>query len=297
MSGTFTAVDLSKLPVPPVIEVIDFESMFSEMLATLQAYMPQYSALVESDPLYKFLEVVTYHRMLDRQRVNDAALATMLTSAKGGDLDQRGANMGVVRLVLNAGNPSQGIPPTMESDEDFRRRIQVSPEGFSVAGPEGAYVFHGLSADPRVLDISATSPSPGDVLVSVLSRIGDGAAAPDLIAAVTTRLTADSVRPMTDHVMVQSATIAPYAVVASVYTFSGPDSAVVLAEARARLDRYIAESHRLGRDVPRSAIIAALHAEGVQRVVLTSPAADIAVSRTEAPHCTGVTVTHGGLDE
>ena len=65
----------------------------------------------------------------------------------------------------------------MESDPDFRRRIQLAPEGFSVAGPEGAYIFHALSADPGVLDACATSPSPGEVVVTVLARAGDGTAA------------------------------------------------------------------------------------------------------------------------
>jgi len=75
------------------------------------------------------------------------------------------------------------------------------------------------------------------------------------------------------------------------------DSQVVLAEARSRLDRYIAESHRLGRDVTRSGLFAALHAEGVQRVEISSPAADVVVDRTQATYCTAVTLTHGGNDE
>ena len=58
----------------------------------------------------------------------------------------------------------------MESDTALRYRIQLSLEGYSTAGPVGAYVFHGLSADGRVKDISADSPSPGQVLITVLSQ-------------------------------------------------------------------------------------------------------------------------------
>lgn len=297
MSASFTAVDLSKLPVPPVIEVVDYETLLAEMLATLRQYDPQFTALVESDPAYKILEVCAYYRMLDRQRVNDAARAVMLAYAQGGDLDQLGANMGVARLMLSPGDPDRSIPPTMESDEDFRRRIQIAPEGFSVAGPEGAYVFHGLSADPRVLDVSATSPSPGDVVVSVLSREGDGTASPEVLAAVEAALTAESVRPMTDHVIVQSATIKPYTISAEIFTFAGPDSSVVMAEAQARIERFVVEQHRLGRNVQRSAIFAALHAEGVQNVILSQPNVSIDVDRDEAAYCTGITITHGGIGE
>ncbi len=71
-------------------------------------------------------------------------------------------------------------------------------------------------------------------------------------------LSDDNVRPLTDHVSVQAATIQPYSVKATVYTYAGPDSAVVLAEANARLARYVADSKRLGRDVVRSGLYAAL---------------------------------------
>ncbi|ASE52958.1 MULTISPECIES: baseplate assembly protein [Stenotrophomonas] len=296
-SGSFTSVNLSQLPAPAVIEVLDFEAMFDESLTALQALDPTFDALLPSDPAFKILEVCTYLRLLDRQRVNDAARGVMLAYAGGSDLDHLAAIFGVARQVLDPGRPQEGIPPRYESDEDFRRRIQLGPEGFSVAGPEGAYVFHALSADPRVLDASATSPAPGEVVVSVLSREADGTATQGLLDIVEAKLSADDVRPLTDHVLVKPATIVTYSVDATLFTFAGPDSQVVLAEARTRLDRYISESHRLGRDVTRSGLFAALHAEGVQRVEIVHPAADVVVDRTQATHCTGVTLTHGGTDE
>ena len=296
-SGSFTSVNLSQLPAPAVIEVLDFEAMFDESLAALQALDPTFDALLPSDPAFKILEVCTYLRLLDRQRVNDAARGVMLAYAVGSDLDQLAAIFGIARLVLDPGKPQEGVLPRYENDEDFRRRIQLGPEGFSVAGPEGAYVFHALSADPRVLDASATSSTPGEVVVSVLSREADGTATQGLLDAVEAKLSADDVRPLTDHVLVKPATIINYAVTATLYTFAGPDSQVVLAEARTRLDRYIIESHRLGRDVTRSGLFAALHAEGVQRVVIDSPAADVVVDRTQATYCTAVTLAHGGNDE
>jgi phage-related baseplate assembly protein len=137
MAAGFTSVDLSRLPAPNVVEVIDFEVIRDDMLADLCERAPSFDALVPSDPAYKLLEVAAYREMLIRQRVNDAAKAVMLAYAQRGDLDQLGALLGVERLILDPGNPDAGIPPTMESDEDFRRRIQLSPEGFSVAGRRG----------------------------------------------------------------------------------------------------------------------------------------------------------------
>lgn len=297
--STFTQIDLSTLPAPDVIEELDFESIFSAMLTDLQARDPAFSALVESDPAYKILEVAAYRELLVRQRVNDAARAVMLAYATGADLDQLGALLGVSRFELEPAQP-EAVPPVaavMESDTEFRRRIQLSLEGFSVAGPRGAYIFHGLSADADVLDVSATSPTPGQVVITVLSRIGTGTASSPLLAAVSAKLNSDEIRPLTDQVTVQSASIVNYAVNAQLYVYPGPDSSVVLQKALAALDTYIAQVHKIGQDVTLSGIYAALHQPGVQRVNLTSPTANIVISPTQASYCTGVTVTVAGTDE
>mgnify|MGYP001098405934 CR=1 FL=1 len=300
MAG-FTAVDLSQLPAPTVVEVLSYESIFAALLASYvaltEASGQTYTALVESDPVYLLLQAAAYRELVWRQRVNDAARAVMVAYAVGSDLDQLAAGFGVKRLQLDPGDPSHSIPPTMESDTDLRRRIILAPEGFSVAGPEGAYIYHALSASGDVLDASATSPAPCEVVVSVLSRVGNGTADAALVAAVAAVLGADNVRPLTDLVTVQSATVIEYTVEATIYTYAGPDSAVVLAASRARLDAYVEESHRLGRDVTMSGLYSVLHSPGVQRVELTAPVADIVVDRTQAAYCTGISILSGGVDE
>lgn len=293
----YTAVDLSKLPSPAIVEALDFETIFAAMLADLQARDPTFDALVESDPAYCILQVAAYRELNLRQRVNDTARAVMLAYATGADLDNLGALLGVTRLQLDPGDPGQSIPPTMESDVDFRHRITLAPEGFSVAGPEGAYIYHALSADSGVLDASATSPSPGEVVVTVLARAGDGTADQALLDAVSAALSADDVRPLTDHVTVQSATITNYSVVATIYTYAGPDAGVVIDASTARLNDYITSSRLLGRDVTLSGLYAALHSPGVQRVEMTSPSADVTVDSTHVANCTGITLTDGGVDE
>ncbi|WP_126966549.1 baseplate assembly protein [Xanthomonas arboricola] len=295
--ASFTAVDLSKLQAPDLIEVLSFESLFAEALARFRQLMPEFSALTEADPVYKLLQLFAARELLIRQRANDKAQQTMLAFATGTNLDHLGALFGVARLVLDPGQPDAGVAPTFESDVDFRRRIQLAPEGFSVAGPEGAYIYHALSAAADVMDASATSPAPGQVLVTVQSRIGDGTAAQALLDQVASILTNDDVRPLTDSVTVQSAQIVPYAIRGRVYTYAGPDSAVVMREALRSLQAYLDEAHRIGRDVPESAIKAKLFADGVQRIELDSPAADIRISRTQAAYCTAIDIVHAGIDE
>jgi len=66
--SSFTAVNLSRLPVPDVIEQIDYESLLSALRADLQARLPTFDAWLESDPIVKLLEVAAYREMLLRQQ-------------------------------------------------------------------------------------------------------------------------------------------------------------------------------------------------------------------------------------
>ena len=298
MTG-FTAVDLSQLPAPAVTEALSFETIFAAMLADLQSRDSTFDALLESDPAYKILEVAAYRELLIRQRTNEASLATMLAFAKGADLDQIGGTFSVARLVLDPGDANAVPPvlPTYESDADFRYRIQLSPEGYSVAGPKGAYVFHSLSADGDVLDARPASPTPGDVVVSVLSRTGDGTATQPLLDTVYAALSDETVRPLTDNVSVQSAAISSYSIAATLYFYSGPGSAQALAQAQSAVDQYTLDQHKIGLDVTLSGIYAALHQPGVQRADLTAPAANIVIDGETASYCTSIVLTDGGVDE
>jgi phage-related baseplate assembly protein len=269
------------------------------MVADLQARDPVFTALVESDPAFKVLEVAAYRELLLRQRVNDSAKGVMLAFASGSDLDQIGANYSVERLVLDEGDATAvpPVPPTFESDADFRARIQLSPEGYTTAGSEGSYVFHGLGADADVKDIQAVSPTPGQVTVYVLSREGDGAAPPDLIAAVEAALNAERVRPMTDQVTVLSASIVNYAITAELVLYPGPDPEVVKNASIAAATAYANAQRRIGYDVTLSGLFAALHQPGVQRVNLTAPVANLTIDDGEASHCTAITVTVAGATD
>ena len=293
------AIDLSQLPVPNVVDAIDYEAILAELLAELQERYPAFNVPAESDPIYKVLEVAAYREMLVRQRVNEAARAVMLAYAAKEDLDNLGALFNVQRLQISPGDPTAIplIPPVYETDADFRRRILLSLQGLSTAGPEGAYIYHALSATGEVLDASATSPSPGEVVVTVLARQGDGTASSQLLTTVDNAVSAEDVRPLTDFVIVQSAEILAYAIAATLYFYPGPDSQVVLAEAREMAQRYANEQHRLGKDITLSGLYAALHRPGVQRVELASPTATITVNRQQAAYCTNITLTDGGIDE
>lgn len=300
------AIDLSQLPPPQIVKVPDFETLLAERKASFVALYPadQQDAVrrtlaLESEPITKQLQENTYREILLLQRINEAALAVMVAYANSSDLEQLGANYNVKRLTVTPAD-DDAVPPVaavMETDEALRLRIPAAFEGLSVAGPTAAYEFHAKSADGRVADASATSPAPAEVVLTVLSREGDGTADADLLAVVEKALNSESVRPVADRLTVRGASIVNYSVRALLYLYPGPESEPILEAARASLQKYIASQTRLGRDIRLSAIYAALHVEGVQRVELLSPLADVVLDKTQAASCTDWSVSVGGTDE
>ena len=335
------AIQLDRLPPPDVVEALNFETLLSQgkaMFRTLwdeqrktDPTLPVLDLDRESEPVVKQLQLVAYVALGLRQRVNDAARANFLASAKGADLDNLGAFYNVKRLVLRDAKPELGIEAVYESDDDYRERITLAPSSFSVAGPEAAYIFHARSASGDVLDASAISPTPddirslvlavlaahdatpalvaamtqaldtatwpGEVIVSVLSRQGDGHADDALLAAVLARVNADGVRPLTDAVSVKSADIVRFKLRAKLWSYAGPDPTIAMAAARRQLDTYLADARRLRRSIAVSGLYAALHAAGIQKVELLEPAEDIVIAATQAAYCdpADIDMAYGGI--
>lgn len=184
-----------------------------------------------------------------------------------------------------------------ESDEAFRNRARESLHQHSTAGAYGAYRYHAQSADVRIRDTEAWSPKRGHVNVAVLSSEGDGSADSIMLRRVEERLSGEDVRPGTDWVTVISAEIVPYEIQAVLELYPGVAGSPPLDEAKKRLERKVEELHRLGCDVPRSALIAAAHVSGIKKVELIKPEADIPVERHQAAHCTKIEVGSRVADE
>lgn len=295
-------IDLSELPPPEVIAPLDYEVILSDVKAQMVSAYPedQQDAIaaamaLESEPLNVIAQVIAYRELLLRQLVNDGAAACMLSHAVSTDLDNLAANNNTERLTVTEATDTTDAE--MESDSKLRLRAQAAFEGLSVAGPTAAYEYFARSASGKVADAKASSPAPAEVIVSVLSSEGDGTASAELIATVNAALSDDSVRPVGDRLTVQSAEIVNYEIAATLYFYPGPESEPIADAAEEALQSWLADQGGIGRDVARSAIMAALHVQGVQRVEVQSPPANVVISDTQAARCTSVTITKGGTDE
>ncbi|WP_260925443.1 baseplate J/gp47 family protein [Novosphingobium sp. 9] len=291
-TASSAAVDLSTLPAPVLVAQPDFATRFAGKLATFLAQDETFTALLESDPAYALLEADSYDEVVLAQACNDAAKGMLLAFATGPNLDHLGALMDVPRLTITAATDTADA--VMEGDTAYKRRIQLAPHSFSVAGPELAYVFHALSAHADVLDATAVSPSPGEVVVTVMSRSGNGVPSADVIAAVDAKLQG-AVRPLTDFVTVQAAEPVDYTIEAQLYVFAGPDQSLILETAQAALTAHVADVRKLDRDIARSAEVAALHVGNVQRVVLLDNT-DIPISAGQFGNATSISVTIAGTE-
>lgn len=142
----FTAIEVDKLPAPDIFEQRTFEAILAERLAEFRRLCPDYTAVVESDPVMKLLQASAYRELVLREQFNQRARGLLLPYSNGADLDNLAVPFGVQRKLLKPADPKTNTPAEYENDAAFRRRIQLAPESLSVAGPEGAYIFHTLSA-------------------------------------------------------------------------------------------------------------------------------------------------------
>ncbi|MGD9918601.1 MAG: baseplate J/gp47 family protein [Paenirhodobacter sp.] len=287
----FAKINLSELPAPDVIETLDYDVVLNDAITRLVELMPEVeeALALESEPLRKLLELLSYVVLLLRARINDAARGAMLATATGADLENLAALFGTSRLLI--AEATEDAAAIYEDDDALRARTQLAPEAYTTAGSVGAYEYHARSASPLVRDVSVTSPQPGSVLVTILSTDEAGMPTDALLETVHGALNAEEVRPLCDDVIVSAPMIVTYAVAATLEIASGPDRDLVLARARRKLTAYLDSVHMLGGTVAVSGIMAALHQAGVTRVVLTSPIADIETDVTAAPLCSGSTIS------
>lgn len=328
-----SSIDLSRYPAPEVLEGLEYETIFGEIKDHFLSQFPEGEAKaaeksvptrakaellmgIEGNLVVKALQAYAYHATQMRARVNDAAKATMLAYATGTDLDNLAAFYMVER--------KQG-----ESDTELRERLVLAVDGFSTAGPVGAYKFHGLSAADAIKDVSVTSPRfskaeidpaimaqlppgsivlqvdddaglddplPGDVAITALSRTGNGSVDAPTLASVEEALNDEDVRPLTDRPRARGATIKEYAIDASIWCYGNVDSEVVRQKSEADAQAYADAMHRLGFDVTDSGLKAAIHGPGVQRVEINSPDLPIINNDREAAFCTGISVSFEGID-
>ena len=296
----FYSINLSKTPAPNVIEEIDFEDIFKEMLEDFQSKKPEYSAILLSDPVIKILEVCAYREMLLRQRVNDAAKACYLPTASGTDLDNLAALFNIER-VPESYDAVKNIQISAETDEQLRRRVLLALESITTAGSKGAYLFHALNTtydvidensgdveivkvlDANVFSPEAESDNSGSGLVEVVVLANNSNYQIKLQDEVLKTLNREDIRPLTDKVEVIDAIKSSFDISVNLYLENGAVQEDVKNKVIAAIKAYInKDCFGFGKTIPLSGIYATIHqVPEVEKASITSPVSDLSATWDE----------------
>lgn len=288
-----TTLDLSSLPPPEVVKDLSYDAILAARIKSLKLRLEEAGVDWDvgdllTDPLAMAEREDAFRELLSLAQINDAAEGVMLAFATGGTLDQLAAFYGVRRRVVRAA--TDDAPAALEGDKELRRRAQVAPEALTTAGSAGSYVHHALEASAEVVDVAVVIPSLGRVDVILLARDADAGPSAEARLAVRERLLSPEIRPLTAEINVRGATAVPFAIDATMFVRIGPDPSIVRSESQKAVRRLLAERRAIGAAIPRSAIIAAAHVAGVERVELSEPVMDVRPGPDQVASCADLVI-------
>lgn len=304
-----STVNFSQLPTPNLIQELDYETIFNERKENFIALYPESEQEKwrttlnrESDPVVKILQENAYLELLYKNKCNADARSLLLAYAEESDLDHLAlTEYGLVRLLITPADNSvvPPLPAIYESDERLKERCLLQFDGMNTAGSSNAYKFFALSSDGRVDGIKVYShidtPYLLDIIISQVD-IQNGESTQELIDIVQHALDPEHVRPICDRPIVKSSIATPYQISARLFVGKNAEDSLLLEAANIRIQSYIQKARKNGQSIRLSALYAALHVDGINRVVIDAPASDIEIDVYHHSHCTATSITIGGVE-
>ena len=203
---------------------------------------------------------------------------------------------------LNVENTTESYGGSnIESDENFRERIQIAPESFSVAGPTGAYEYWARSAHQGIIDVAVIGPpetEPGNVNIYPLMLNGD-LPTQEILDAVFEVCNAEDKRPDTDYVHVLSPE--PVEFELNVKYWIDRKRATQALQIQAAVEEAVNgwitwQRSKLGRDLNPSELNHRMVAAGAKRTEITSPDFKV-LTASQVAVMTSKTLALGGLED
>lgn len=144
-----------------------------------------------------------------------------------------------------------GEPYTEDGDERLRERIRLAPSTMSTAGPESAYRYFALAADPDIIDVSIDSPAANIINIYALMAGGEMPDS-DTLDKILAACNAEDVRPMTDVVAALAPETVSYDIELKYYCtkLNEADTVKAVEGDGMAIDRYNEwQTSALGRDI------------------------------------------------
>ena len=186
----------------------------------------------------------------------------------------------------------------------------ASLDGYSCAGSKGGYIYFAKKVSTEIQDVVVNTPTDGEVKLYVLMDNGSIADS-EMKNLVLAACSADSARPLTDHVSVEDPEVVSYSIDLTYYipSNSSQSAADIETAVNEAVEEYIAwQCGKLGRDINPTELIYKVRAAGAKRVVINSPvftvlrdgetfntvAESVPQIATSSP---STTITNGGFED
>ena len=202
---------------------------------------------------------------------------------------------GVSNVTASAGGAD------LEDKENFRDRIRLAPEYFSVAGPSGSYEYWARTAHQDIVDVAVIGPpdtQPGNVEIYPLMKGGE-IPPQEILDRVFEILDAEKIRPDTDYVHVLPPAPVTYNLRVTYWIERG--NATQAAALQKKIEQaaqnwMLWQRSKLGRDLNPSELNHRMVAAGAKRTEILSPAFTV-LTRSQMAVPDEAEILYGGLED
>lgn len=184
-----------------------------------------------------------------------------------------------------------------ETDDELAERTIIAPSGFSVAGPEDAYIYRCKEYSTAIKDTAVYSSTPGTVNIRILLE-DNSTPTQGFLDGLNDYLTEAPARPLTDHVVIAGPDKVEYNIKVTYYI--GKLSRASAAMIKEAVDMAVKEfeewqTGKIGRDINPDELTVRLKAAGVKRAVITEPTYK-ALEEWQIASLGTAAVTYGGIE-
>lgn len=199
----------------------------------------------------------------------------------------------VVNTTVSTGGTDE------EDDDSLRERVFLAPSSYTTTGSADAYIYHCKLFSNDIADVIATS-DVGSAVVNIIVLLKNGVIPEEeLITQLQEYLNGDSIKTLTDKVVVAAPSVKKYDINLTYYINKSERSKALLIQKNVEkaIDEYILwQNSKIGRDINPDKLIEKIMAAGAKRVAVSSPIYQ-ACNQTEVPQLANKSITYGGIED
>lgn len=190
---------------------------------------------------------------------------------KPGDLATMVDPVAYIESVENITTTEGGAD--LETDENLAERIYLAPSSWSTAGPDDAYKYWVKTFDAGITDVMVRSDVPGIVDIRFIMQNGE-LPQEALLEEVSSFLSDEKIRPLTDMVVVQAPEVQEYEIDITYYVNDSDRmrTVTIQEEVDTAVNNYVLwQQEKIGRDINPDQLRKMVIAAGAKRVEVRSP--------------------------